>query len=71
MFSLAFISCESSTKKEIKGKNLTAVEIEATVRLANEYTMSQYQAVVDYMISLGIQKPVHIWETGWASITNS
>jgi len=38
---------------------------------AKEYSMSQYQAVVDYMTSLGIQKPVHIGETGWASITNS
>ncbi len=38
---------------------------------AKEYAMSQYQAVVDYMTSLGIQKPVHIGETGWASITNS
>jgi hypothetical protein len=29
--------------------------------------MAQYDAVVAYMRSLGVDKPVHIGETGWAS----
>ena len=32
------------------------------------YAKGQYQSVLDYMASLGISKPVHIGETGWASI---
>ncbi|TVS12673.1 MAG: glycosyl hydrolase family 17 [Wenzhouxiangella sp.] len=31
---------------------------------------SHYQAVVDYMHSIGADKPVHIGETGWATISN-
>jgi exo-beta-1,3-glucanase (GH17 family) len=31
---------------------------------------SHYQAVVDYMHSIGVDKPVHIGETGWATISN-
>ena len=34
------------------------------------YAQSQYASVVAYMRSLGIEKPVHIGETGWASVTN-
>lgn len=34
-----------------------------------DLAIRQYNAVVDYMKSLGIHKPVHIGETGWA--TNS
>ncbi|MFP4277437.1 MAG: hypothetical protein ACLFQC_03270 [Wenzhouxiangella sp.] len=30
----------------------------------------QYQAVVDYMGSIGVDKPVHIGETGWATASN-
>lgn len=35
-----------------------------------EFAVNQYQSVVDYMHSLGIDKPVHIGETGWATISN-
>ena len=34
---------------------------------AKFYAISQYQNVLDYMKSLGINKPIHIGETGWAS----
>jgi exo-beta-1,3-glucanase (GH17 family) len=34
------------------------------------YAQNQYQSVIDYMHSLGIDKPVHIGETGWATISN-
>ena len=39
----------------------------AAMRRAAAYTASQHQAVVDYVASLGIEKPVHVGETGWAS----
>jgi exo-beta-1,3-glucanase (GH17 family) len=45
--------------------------IDAAMNRARDYAMSQYQSVVDYMRSLGIDKPVHIGETGWASSSNS
>lgn len=31
------------------------------------YAQSQYQNVYTYMKSIGVQKPIHIGETGWAS----
>jgi hypothetical protein len=37
---------------------------------ARDYAISQYQSVVEYMQSLGVSKPVHIGETGWATISN-
>jgi len=46
-------------------------QIEAAMIRARDYAMSQYQAVADYIKSLGIDKPLHIGETGWASVDNS
>lgn len=37
---------------------------------ALEYAKNQYQNVVDYARSIGVEKPVHIGETGWASFSN-
>ena len=34
------------------------------------YAQNQFQSVVSYMKSLGVEKPVHIGETGWASYSN-
>jgi exo-beta-1,3-glucanase (GH17 family) len=34
------------------------------------YAMAQYDSVVHYMKSLGVNKPVYIGETGWASQSN-
>lgn len=34
------------------------------------YSISQYDSVVSYMNSIGVKKPVHIGETGWASVSN-
>ncbi len=33
--------------------------------------ISQYQSAFDYITSLGIDKPIHIGETGWATIASS
>lgn len=45
-------------------------KIEAAMIRARDHAIAQYQSVVQYMQSLGINKPVHIGETGWASISN-
>ncbi len=45
-------------------------EIAAAMNRALAYAESQYQSVARYMASLGIQKPIHIGETGWASACN-
>ena len=36
---------------------------------ALEHATTQFEAVKAYMQSLGIDKPIHIGETGWASIS--
>lgn len=35
-----------------------------------EFAKAQYDSVTNYMRSLGVNKPVHIGETGWASISD-
>lgn len=52
-------------------ENLSDMEkIEAALIRSRDYAISQYQSVVDYMKSLGVDKPVHIGETGWATVSN-
>lgn len=45
-------------------------KIDAAMMRARDYAIAQYTAVWNYMKSLGVQKPVHIGETGWASAAN-
>lgn len=45
-------------------------KIDTAMARAVAYAQTQYRQVVQYMRSLGIQKPVHIGETGWASVCN-
>ena len=42
-------------------------KIEAAMLRAKTYAMTQYDSVKAYMQSLGVDKPIHIGETGWAS----
>ena len=42
-------------------------KIDAAMIRSREYAISQYTSVVSYMKSIGVNKPVHIGETGWAS----
>jgi exo-beta-1,3-glucanase (GH17 family) len=35
-----------------------------------DFAINQFHSVVAYMRSLGVDKPVHIGETGWATISN-
>jgi len=41
--------------------------IEAAMQRALNYAVDQYQSVKKYTTSLGIDKPIHIGETGWAT----
>ncbi|RME92445.1 MAG: glycosyl hydrolase family 17 [Bacteroidetes bacterium] len=45
-------------------------QIEAAMQRARAYAQMQYDSVVAYMKGLGVDKPVHIGETGWASASN-
>ncbi|TRX42126.1 glycosyl hydrolase family 17 protein [Flavobacterium restrictum] len=43
-------------------------KIDAAMVRARDYAISQYENVVKYMKSIGVKKPVHIGETGWATM---
>ncbi|WP_040559360.1 glycosyl hydrolase family 17 protein [Kordia algicida OT-1] len=45
-------------------------KIDFAMQKAKEYAISQYDSVYKYMKSLGVNKPIHIGETGWASFSN-
>lgn len=45
-------------------------KIDMAMKRARLYAESQYHGVQRYMKSLGISKPIHIGETGWASYSN-
>ncbi|MGW9686791.1 glycosyl hydrolase family 17 protein [Flagellimonas sp. 2504JD1-5] len=52
-------------------KDLTKIKkIENAMLRARDYAVFQFESVRNYMKSLGIDKPIHIGETGWASVSN-
>lgn len=58
-------------KTPVEEVNLNEIEkIDKAMLRAKAYAQTQYQSVIDYMKSLGIDKPVHIGETGWASASD-
>ena len=53
-------------------KQLSNLEkIDTALLRSLEYAKNQYNSVHQYMINLGVDKPVHIGETGWASYCNN
>ncbi|GAA4942148.1 hypothetical protein GCM10023314_14040 [Algibacter agarivorans] len=44
--------------------------IESAMQRALEFAVKQYDSVSNYVKSLGVNKPVHIGETGWATVSN-
>ena len=46
-------------------------KVEALMLRALDYAKSQYGSVVDYIASLGIEKEIHIGESGWATTDNN
>jgi exo-beta-1,3-glucanase (GH17 family) len=52
-------------------EQLTEIEkIDAAMLRARDFAKSQYKAVSEYVASLGIEKDIHIGETGWATISD-
>lgn len=52
-------------------KALSEIEkIDDAMLRARDYAIDQYRSVVDYMKSIGVEKPVHIGETGWTTTCN-
>lgn len=45
-------------------------KIDATMIRARDYAIGQDDSVLNYMKSLGEEKPIHIGETGWATMSN-
>lgn len=45
-------------------------QLHASMLRAKGYAISQYDSVKAYMHGLGVEKPIHIGETGWASFSN-
>lgn len=47
-----------------------SAKIAAAMTRARDYAVAQYHSVAKYMKGLGIEKPIHVGETGWASACN-
>jgi exo-beta-1,3-glucanase (GH17 family) len=45
-------------------------QIDAAMVRARDYAINQYRGVFNFMKSLGVQKPIAIGETGWASLAS-
>ncbi|WP_452603184.1 glycosyl hydrolase family 17 protein [Pontimicrobium sp. MEBiC06410] len=45
-------------------------KIDLAVERAVAFSKSQYDSVKNYMKSIGVNKPIHIGETGWATVSN-
>lgn len=45
-------------------------KIDAAMMRARDFAISQYKAVSAYVKNLGVDKPIHIGETGWATVSN-
>ncbi len=45
-------------------------KVEMAMQRSLKFARSQYQAVTAYVKSLGLDKPVHIGETGWATVSD-
>lgn len=57
--------------KEIaKSGGALEIKVDTLITRAISYAQSQYRAVESYAKKVGVQKPIHIGETGWASQSN-
>jgi exo-beta-1,3-glucanase (GH17 family) len=43
-------------------------KIKAAMLRAKQFVVEQYQSTLNYMHSIGVDKPLHIGETGWATV---
>jgi len=44
-------------------------KIDSIMKRSVDYAKGQYRSVNNYMKSIGVKKPIHIGETGWASLS--
>ena len=52
-------------------EKLTEIEkIDAAMLRARDFAKKQYDSVAGYMKSIGVKKPIHIGETGWATVSD-
>ena len=56
--------------KESESQFSDKEKVNAAMIRARNYAINQYESVVNYMMSIGVNKPVHIGETGWATKSN-
>jgi len=54
------------TEKQLSDKE----KVDAAMVRARDYAINQYRNVSNYMKSLGVQKPIAIGETGWATMAS-
>lgn len=47
-----------------------SAKIEAAMVRAKEFAVHEYESVRAYMKSLGVDKPIHIGETGWSTVSD-
>lgn len=47
-----------------------SVKTHSAIKRSLEFAKSQYDSVASYMKSIGASKPIHIGETGWATVSN-
>ena len=45
-------------------------KIDASMLRARDFAKKQYDSVAGYMKSIGVSKPIHIGETGWATVSD-
>ncbi len=45
-------------------------KVDAAMIRARDFAKMQYDSVANYMKSIGVNKPIHIGETGWASVSD-
>jgi exo-beta-1,3-glucanase (GH17 family) len=57
------VPIEEMKRSEIEKANVAMLR-------AREFARSQYDSVAAYVKSLGVDKPIHIGETGWATISD-
>lgn len=52
-------------------KKLSDIEkVDAAMLRAKAFAQAQYDSVAGYMKSIGVKKPIHIGETGWATVSD-
>jgi exo-beta-1,3-glucanase (GH17 family) len=56
-------------RQQVQGEDKEAM-VEAAMLRAKNYAIGQYDSVASYVKSIGVDKPLHIGETGWASSSN-